>query len=199
MVSFILLALVMSVGAVGVITLRQPVHAALSLVGTLLTLAVTYVTLQAHFLAAIQVIVYAGAIMVLFLFVIMLLNAQGDERAHRLGWVTPAAYLTGALAAAGLMASVFANPQALPSATTINAVLRGGGADVMGEVLFSQFVLAFQLVGVLLLTGTVGAVSLIERRAARADREQELPRTTPQPTPQTTPPATEPERELVHA
>ena len=192
MLTFILLALVMTVGAVGVITLRQPVHAALSLVGTLLTLAVTYVTLQAHFLAAIQVIVYAGAIMVLFLFVIMLLNAQGDERAGHLGWVTPAAYLTGVLVAAGLMASVFANPQALPSTTTINAVLRGGGADVMGEALFSQFVLAFQLVGVLLLTGTVGAVSLIERRAARADREQELPATH-----QTTPPTAEPERELV--
>jgi len=199
MLTFVLLALVMTVGAVGVITLRQPVHAALSLVGTLLTLAVTYVTLQAHFLAAIQVIVYAGAIMVLFLFVIMLLNAQGDERAHRLGWVTPAAYLTGVLAAAGLIASVFANPQALPSATTINAVLRGGGADVMGETLFSQFVLAFQLVGVLLLTGTVGAVSLIERRAARADREQELPGTTSQPTPQTPPQTAEPERELVRA
>ena len=64
MLTFIILAVVMTVGAIGVITLRQPVHAALSLVGTLLTLAVTYVTLQAHFLAAIQVIVYAGAIMV---------------------------------------------------------------------------------------------------------------------------------------
>jgi NADH-quinone oxidoreductase subunit J len=175
MLSFFLLATVMTVGALGVITLRQPVHAALSLVGTLLTLAVTYVTLQAHFLAAVQVIVYAGAITVLFLFVIMLLNAQGDEAAGRLTWLRPAAYLTGVVAAAGLMVSIFADPRDLPSATTISAVLRGGGADALGEVLFSQFVLAFQLVGVLLLTGIVGAVSLVERRSAREDRAQELP------------------------
>jgi len=187
MLSFILLAIVMTVGALGVITLRQPVHAALSLVGTLLTLAATYVTLQAHFLAAIQVIVYAGAIMVLFLFVIMLLNAQGDEQAHRLGWLRPAAYLTGVVTAAGLMVSVFAEPQNLPSPTTISAVLRGGGADVIGETLFSQFILAFQLVGVLLLTGIVGAVSLVERRAAQEDRAQELRG------------AAERERELSHA
>ena len=76
MVTFVILAAIMLIGAGGVITLRQPVHAALSLVGTLLTLAVAYVTLQAHFLAAVQVIVYAGAIMVLFLVVIMLLNVE---------------------------------------------------------------------------------------------------------------------------
>ena len=187
MLSFILLATVMIIGALGVILLRQPVHAALSLVGTLLTLAVTYITLQAHFLAAIQVIVYAGAIMVLFLFVIMLLNAQGDERAQRLGWVQPAAYFVGLVAAVGLMTSVLASPRALPDATTISLALRGGGAGPLGEVLFSQFVLAFQLVGVLLLTGTVGAVSLIERRAAKVDREQDLPR------------SAERERELTHA
>jgi len=74
MVGFIILALLATLGAIGVVTFRQPVHAALSLVGTLLTLAVTYITLEAHFLGAIQVIVYAGAIMVLFLFVIMLLT-----------------------------------------------------------------------------------------------------------------------------
>ncbi len=178
MLSFILLATVMTVGALGVVTLRQPVHAALSLVGTLLTLAITYVTLQAHFLAAVQVIVYAGAITVLFLFVIMLLNAQGDERAHRLGWVKPAAYVTGVVVAVGLMFTIFASPTTLPDAATISAALQGGNAGVLGEVLFSQFVLAFQLVGVLLLTGIVGAVSLVERRAAQEDREQELPATT---------------------
>lgn len=172
MLSFILLAVLMTVGALGVVTLRQPVHAALSLVGTLLTLAITYVTLQAHFLAAVQVIVYAGAIMVLFLFVIMLLNAQGDDGASRLGWLRFAAYLTGAVAVAGLLITVFADRVALPDATTIRAVLQGGGADVLGEALFTQFILAFQLVGVLLLTGIIGAVALVQRRATAADRSQ---------------------------
>ena len=170
----------MTIGAVGVVTLRQPVHAALSLVGTLLILAITYITLQAHFLAAVQVIVYAGAITVLFLFVIMLLNAQGDKRVKRLGWLAPASYFVGLVAIGGLIGAILGTSEALPSVTTINAVLRGGGADVLGEVLFSQFVLAFQLVGVLLLTGIIGAVSLVERRAKREDRVQSAQTETPE-------------------
>ena len=173
MLMFIILAAVMTLGAVGVITLRQPVHAALSLVGTLLTLAVTYVTLQAHFLAAIQVIVYAGAIMVLFLFVIMLLNV-GEERATGLGWLRPAAYLTGLVAAVGIAFVAFSSPQLLPSFEIIAAALGGGGAGPIGDALFTQFVLAFQLVGVLLLTSIVGAVSLVQRRAV-SSRAAEAP------------------------
>ena len=169
MLSFILLAVVMIVGALGVITLRQPVHAALALVGTLLTLAVTYVTLQAHFLAAIQVIVYAGAIMVLFLFVIMLLNAQGDDTPSPLGWLRFAAYPLAVIAVVALLVTIFSGPNTLPSSDTVSAVLQGGGADVIGEVLFSQFILAFQLVGVLLLTGIIGAVALVQRRASAAE------------------------------
>lgn len=168
MLTFIVLSIVMIVGALGVITLRQPVHAALSLVGTLLTLAVTYVTLQAHFLAAVQVIVYAGAIMVLFLFVIMLLNIQGGPREKSLGWLRPAAYAVGLVAAASLVVTAFLNPSQLPSVNLMAAALGGGGAGALGEVLFSQFVLAFQLVGVLLLTGIVGAVSLVQRKAEAA-------------------------------
>ena len=176
MITFYLLAAVMTIGALGVITLRQPVHAALSLVGTLLTLATTYVTLQAHFLAAIQVIVYAGAIMVLFLFVIMLLNVQGEERANDLKWMKPAAYLVGIGAAGALVVSIFANPLPLPSAEQISAVLNGGGAAEVGDALFSQFVLAFQLVGVLLLTGIIGAVSLVERKARQVEDAQQVER-----------------------
>ncbi|MDZ7706172.1 MAG: NADH-quinone oxidoreductase subunit J [Trueperaceae bacterium] len=170
MFTFFLLAGVMIVGALGVITLKEPVHAALSLVGTLLTLAITYVTLQAHFLAAIQVIVYAGAIMVLFLFVIMLLNVQSEPAAPQLSWLRPAAYITGLVAVVALVATIVATRQPLPDAATITATLRGGGADAIGEALFNQFVLAFQLVGVLLLTGIIGAVSLVQRRALEAEQ-----------------------------
>jgi NADH-quinone oxidoreductase subunit J len=164
MLTFLILAAVMIVGALGVILLKQPVHAALSLVGTLLTLAVVYVTLEAHFLAAIQVIVYAGAIMVLFLFVIMLLNVQGDNKlAFR--WMRPAAYGVGLLAMLGLLLSIFRNPSQLPDLSVVQNALQGGGAAAVAEVLFSEFVLAFQLVGVLLLTGIIGAVSLVQRKA----------------------------------
>ncbi len=173
MVGFIILAVLLIAGGVGVVTLRQPVHAALALVGTLLALAVTYVTLQAHFLAAIQVIVYAGAILVLFLFVIMLLNVGGERLSDRLTWLKPAAWVAGGVTAAAVAAVAFLSRTPLPEAAVINAALGGGNADKIGEVLFNEYLLAFQLVGVLLLTGVVAAVSLVQRAA---------PETRPQPT-----------------
>jgi len=175
MVTFILLATVTIIGAIGVITLRQPVHAALSLVGTLLTLAVIYVTLQAHFLAAVQVIVYAGAIMVLFLFVIMLLNVEDEGNSERFGWLRLAVYGTAMIAIATLVVTAFMNPRPLPEAEVVDAALSGGGAAQIGGVLFERFVLAFQLVAVLLLTGIVGAVSLVQRKVEPATSQPGTP------------------------
>ena len=169
MLVFGILAAVMLIGAVGVVTLRQPVHAALSLVGTLLTLAIAYVQLHAHFLAAIQVIVYAGAIMVLFLFVIMLLNLRGDEPVQRLPWIRPAAWVVGVAAAGGLAYTVLSNPSTAPSTAEIAAVFQGSGVEGVADQLFGRFVLSFQLVGVLLLTGIVGAVGLVQRKATEAE------------------------------
>ena len=183
MIGFIILAAVMLLGGIGVVTFRQPVHAALSLVVTLLALAVTYVTLQAHFLAAIQVIVYAGAIMVLFLFVIMLLNVQGQEPTPHLGWMRPLAYAAALVTAAGITITAFVDRSPLPSAEQI-AALQGGSAEQVGTLLFSHYVLAFQLVGVLLLTGIVAAVSLAQRGNPAAPKEQRT--------------EAAPERELTH-
>jgi NADH-quinone oxidoreductase subunit J len=171
MIGFIILAAVMLAGALGVVTLRQPVHAALSLVLTLLALAVTYVTLEAHFLAVIQVIVYAGAIMVLFLFVIMLLNVQGQQPPPHLSWMRPLAYLAALLAAVGIAITAFVDRSPLPSSGQV-AALQGGSAEQVGTLLFSHYVLAFQLVGVLLLTGIVGAVSLAQRGNPAADEDE---------------------------
>jgi NADH-quinone oxidoreductase subunit J len=162
MLTFAILATIMIVGALGVILLPQPVHAALSLVGTLLTLAVVFVTLHAHFLAAIQVIVYAGAIMVLFLFVIMLLNL--GEEAPRGGKVLRwGAYLVGLLAAVALAGGVLIDARPGFDAVASAAALEGGSPGLIAEVLYGEFMLAFQLVGVLLLTGMVGAVALVQR------------------------------------
>ncbi len=173
MVTFVIMAVFSVVGALGVILLRQPIHAALSLVGTLLSVAVLFVTLQAHFLAAIQVIVYAGAIMVLFLFVIMLLNIEEQRRPvmPALRW---AAYALGLVAAAGLIAGALLDPRQAPDAAVVRETLQGGNAELIAEVLFGEFMLAFQLVSVLLLTGLVGAVALVQRGpppggATRAD------------------------------
>lgn len=165
MIGFVVLAVVLVAGGVGVVTLRQPVHAALALVGTILALAVTYVTLQAHFLAAIQVIVYAGAIMVLFLFVIMLLNVSNPFQKSTMPWLKPAAWISGVLLAASVGTVGLLMSQPLPASADITAALRGGGADAIGGILFSDYLLAFHLVGVLLLTGVIGAVSLVQRAA----------------------------------
>ncbi|MBW7916112.1 MAG: NADH-quinone oxidoreductase subunit J [Trueperaceae bacterium] len=172
MVGFAVLAVLLVAGGVGVVTLRQPVHAALALVGTLLALAVTYVTLQAHFLAAVQVIVYAGAIMVLFLFVIMLLNVGGERLGDRLAWLRPAAWVAAAVAAVAVVAVAVISARPLPAADVVTTTLAGGNAGSIAEVLFTDYLLAFQLVGVLLLTGVVAAVGLVQR-AAPETRPQE--------------------------
>ncbi len=189
-IAFAFLAAVLLVGAVGVVTLRQPVHAALSLVATLIALAATYVTLQAHFLAVIQVIVYAGAIMVLFLFVIMLLNVQGQNPTPHLLWLRWIAYPTALLAAAGITITAVVDRRPLPTAEQVGAALQGGTADQVGTALFSHYVLAFQLVGVLLLTGIVGAVSLVQRSGGQGRPPASEDRTPTGETPK--------ERELIH-
>lgn len=200
MLVFAVLAAVMLIGALGVVTLRQPVHAALALVGTLLTLGVAYVQLHAHFLAAIQVIVYAGAIMVLFLFVIMLLNLGGERPKPNLRWLPVAAWAVGVLAAGGIAATVIANPRQGPDAAQIAAVFTGSGIEGIADQLFGEFLLAFHLVGVLLLTGIVGAVGLVQRKATgAAEARARALGQEPHPTPPTRrmPPA--PEREPVSA
>jgi NADH-quinone oxidoreductase subunit J len=169
MVGFVVLATVMIVGALGVVLLRQPVHAALSLVGTLLALAVTYVTLEAHFLAAVQVIVYAGAIMVLFLFVIMLLNIRaGAEAVRTLPSLRPFAYGAAVVLATAVAVVAFWQVRIAPDPALVSLHLQGGSAAGIADVLFGELLLAFHLVGVLLLTGVVGAVALVQRRADTA-------------------------------
>lgn len=169
MIGFVVLAVLMVVGALGVVLLRQPIHAALSLVATLLALAVTYLTLQAHFIGIVQVIVYAGAIMVLFLFVLMLLNVGrvvGQQRS--LPWLRPTAYGVGGLLAVALMAVVWLQALPLLQQPAAPSALVGSGIEGVAEVLFGDMLLAFHLVGVLLLTGVVAAVALVQRRASSA-------------------------------
>jgi NADH-quinone oxidoreductase subunit J len=169
MITFAVLATLMIVGALGVVLLRQPVHAALSLVGTLLALAVAYLLLEATFLAAVQVIVYAGAIMVLFLFVLMLLNVQAGEgyaptlRGSR--WI---AYATAVVVAATVALMAFWGARPAPDPAVVQANLQGGSAAGIADVLFADLLLPFHLVGVLLLTGVIGAVALVQRRAETA-------------------------------
>ena len=169
MTAFIILAVLAIAGALGMLLFKEPVYVALSLVAVLLTLAVTYVTLDAHFLAAVQVIVYTGAIMVLFLFVIMLLNVRESAETRRFRWLPGAVFLVSVLTFAVIVVTALFEPGQLPSLELVTESLGGGSPARIGEKMFTEYVLAFQLVGVLLLTGIVGAVSLVQRKATTVD------------------------------
>jgi NADH-quinone oxidoreductase subunit J len=172
---FSVAAIVCLGGAIGVVASRNPVHAALSLVATLFGIAVLFIAEEANFLAAVQVIVYAGAIVVLFLFVIMFL---GVDRADNLR-VEP---LVGQRVAAGVLgvgvtalviaAFADANFEATGARSTVGELSDGSRADIniLGEALFTRYVFAFELTSVLLVIAVVGAVLL----ARHTRRSQEI-------------------------
>ena len=169
---FFVLATMAVGGALGVVIQKNPVGSLLFMVGTLAALAGIFVLLEAHFLAAIQVLVYAGAIMVLFLFVIMLLNLGHDFKADmKRGFGAFLAFgITGALA--GLLARQLRgaedNPiyQYFPGPEGMDRLLEEQGiVGPIAHLLFTEYVIAFELVGVLLLVALVGAVILAKKRA----------------------------------
>jgi NADH-quinone oxidoreductase subunit J len=158
-VAFYILGVASVAAALGVVLAQNPVHSALSLVLTLFLIAVGYVALQAHLVAALQIIVYAGAVMVLFLFVIMLLNLQPDpdEKPHlmqKLG----AALLGSAVA---IVIAGAAIEGAGASMATLDETF--GSTRALAAVLFRDYLVAFELTSVLLLVAVVGAVVLAKR------------------------------------
>ena len=140
---------------------RNPLYSAISLIGVFVSLACLYVTLAAPFIAAVQVIVYAGAIMVLVVFVIMLLNVEAEERPMRLRSLIPIAV--------GLAAVLFAETvfiiffvHASPSTPTDN-ISNVGLTSSIGAGLFTSYLLPFEITSVLLLMAIVGAMTLARR------------------------------------
>jgi len=176
---FIVSAVAVLAGAFGVVTSRNPVHAALMLVMTLFGIAILFVEQQAHFLAVVQVIVYAGAIVVLFLFVIMLLGVDQAEdlEAEPLVGQRPAALIVGLLALAELF--LLAHNQWVSGQPSVVGPARGGSTDPnvdrLAKVIFSRYLLAFEATSVLLVIAVVGAVVLARRplRSEQAGESQE--------------------------
>ncbi|GAA5511814.1 hypothetical protein Dcar01_00527 [Deinococcus carri] len=169
MIAFILLGALALVGAVITVAARNAVHAALGLVGTLLSVAGLFASLNAGFLAATQVIVYAGAIMVLFLFVIMLLNANQPVRGRDpVPFVRELAGIGGVVLAGAfaVLAFTYRDPRSLAEGA---AALRGGNAGPVGEVLLTRFLLPFEAVSILLLVAIVGAIALVQRPVPQPD------------------------------
>jgi NADH-quinone oxidoreductase subunit J len=155
-------------GGIGMITRKSPVASLLFLVVTFFSLAAIFVLLQAHFIAAVQVIVYAGAIMVLFLFVIMLLNLGHDYQADLRG----GAWLLAGFAVAGVMGYLISRAVSGEAQLAIwpdepvfaDALGEHGAVGAIAFPLFQDYVVPFELTAVLLLVAVIGAVVLAKRR-----------------------------------
>jgi NADH-quinone oxidoreductase subunit J len=178
MFTFLLTAAICLAGSAGVVLLRNPVHNALSLVATLFGVAVLFIQQGAYFLAAIQVIVYAGAIVILFLFVIMLLGvdkAEGLDRDPILGQ-RPAAIAAGvAILGLSLTALLSVGSRVTGQASTL-AAIDGSEPNInaLAKVLFTDYVFAFEITSVLLTVAVVGAV-VLSRKAGPAIDVAEFP------------------------
>ena len=170
-------AFIVLVGAIGVVVARNPVHAALMLVMTLFGVAVLFVEQQANFLAAVQVIVYAGAIVVLFLFVIMFLGVDREENVAEepLRIQRPLAVVLVVLAFAGLLVLGIGAHWSV-GAQSVAGVARGQkGGDVaaLGRSVFTTYLFAFEATSALLVIAVVGAVFLARRPRGRAEGRDE--------------------------
>ncbi len=165
---FIIFAALALGGGIGMVASRNPVASLLFLVLTLFSLAGIYVLLDAQFIAAVQVIVYAGAIMVLFLFVIMLLNLGHDFRAD----VRRGAWVVAGFVGAGLIGYVVSRSVTAPGVlndanggAVVDASVRELGAvGAVAVPLFRDFVVPFEVTSVLLLVAAIGAVLLAKRK-----------------------------------
>jgi NADH-quinone oxidoreductase subunit J len=158
-VLFILFGAIAVCGAIMVVTRKHPMASALYLILTLFAVAALFVLRQAHFLAAIQVIIYAGAVVVLFVFVIMLINVPEDrlpvERATTVR-------VLGVLAAGFfiLESAVLARRYSMPTGPAAEV----GTVETVGRALFTDYLLAFEITSVLLLAAVIGAIALAKRK-----------------------------------
>jgi NADH-quinone oxidoreductase subunit J len=154
--------------AVACIAHRSPVASALWLVGTLFNLSVAYVLLDAHFIAALQVLVYAGAIMVLFLFVIMLLNigrpGPTDIKGARGKLIAAVAGLLMLAELVGLAQIDLPAEAALPDGAVARMVEQQGAVQAVAVPMFEHYLIPFELTSIMLLAAVVGAVVLAKRK-----------------------------------
>ncbi len=159
---FWIFALLLLVFGAAVIINRNPVASALSLVVSFLALAVLFMSLDAYFIGIIQVLVYAGAIMVLFLFIIMLLDLRAEEL-RKINWVASAGGAAVALALAAQIISVVGSfgpaKQPFPPLTPS----KSDDVHHVGLLLFGNYTLPFQIIGIVILVATVGVVMLSRR------------------------------------
>ncbi|HJX74555.1 MAG TPA: NADH-quinone oxidoreductase subunit J [Candidatus Deferrimicrobiaceae bacterium] len=158
-VLFVIFGAIATGGAIMVVTRKHPMASALYLILTLFAVAALFVLRQAHFLAAIQVIVYAGAVVVLFIFVIMLINVPEDK--------LPVERVTGIRFLGVLVAGLLILESALVARRSGMAgtpAVDSGSVQAVGRALFTDYLLAFEITSVLLLAAMIGAITLAKRK-----------------------------------
>jgi NADH-quinone oxidoreductase subunit J len=161
---FLIFGLLAVAGALNLLFQRHPINSALSLVVVMMSLAVLYWSLGAEFLAAAQVIVYAGAVMVLFIFVVMLLNAGEEERSHG----SKIAYIAGIPGAAAifcLLSFVFLSERNAFGSSNVGGYLNHITSNIseISTILFTKLLLPFEVTSILILVAILGAVVLARK------------------------------------
>ncbi|GAB5536550.1 MAG: NADH-quinone oxidoreductase subunit J [Rubricoccaceae bacterium] len=160
---FFVFAVLALAGGIGMLVSRSPVASALWVVMTMIAIACLYLTLNAAFIGVVQILVYAGAIMVLFLFVIMLLNLEEMPRLAGFDWRKGAAFILGVAVLAQLLAVVALQ---IPTAELGEGTeaMAATSVEAIGVSLLTDHAFTLQIVGVLLLGATIGAVLLAKKR-----------------------------------
>jgi len=159
---FFYFAIVIAAAAVFVVAVRNPIYSALSLLIMFFHVAGLYVTLHAEFLAAVQIIVYAGAILVLYLFVVMLLNLRHDDRYHR-QWPMAAAVGVTLVLEAIVLTAMKGWTSPVVAAGTETTVGGSGNAEAIGDVLYTTYLFPFEVASLILLVAMIGAIILAKK------------------------------------
>lgn len=163
LVLFIIFAVFCVGGALGLLIAKHPINSALSLIVVMVSLAVIYLLLGAEFVAAVQVIVYAGAIMVLFVFTIMLLNAGVEERSRGSRVATTIGFPALILGAAAVIYAIV-NKIGITGSLSLGQFR--GSPEAVSDLLFRDFLLPFEVTSVLILIAIMGAVLLARKGSA---------------------------------
>jgi len=157
-VFFYLLAALALLGALGVVLFRQPIHGAVSLLLTLLSVAGLFLLRGAEFLAAAQIVIYAGGILTLFLFAIMFVSYRDEEKRKKWHPQWPAALLLG-LGLAAMLVSLLLRPAAgVPAGVGAAQAAAGGNTEALSEVLFRTYLIPFEVISIFLLVAMVGGI-----------------------------------------
>ena len=171
---FIIMSLIIIACAIGVVFQKNPIYSAVFLIQTMVSLAVLYVLLHAQFVAAVQVMVYAGAIMVIFVFVIMLLNLNKDDLEgdrNKLPMQKPAAIILGLMLV--VMIGVIMTRtiyQGAQGEYTPEVMDQIGNTQLVGKMLFTKYVLPFEIASILLFAAIVGAIILAKKQIIKEEQ-----------------------------